>query len=41
MPGKDVKFDDLKDEVRDVYTDRLREELLPALRKTAKIELVN
>ncbi len=39
LPGKDVKFDDLKDEVRDIYADRLRDELVPQLRKTAKIEV--
>jgi parvulin-like peptidyl-prolyl isomerase len=40
MPGKDVKFDDMKDEVREIYAERLREELVPQLRKSAKIELV-
>jgi parvulin-like peptidyl-prolyl isomerase len=39
MPGKDVKFEDAKDEVREAVADKLREELLPTLRKTAKIEL--
>ncbi len=39
LPGKTVKFDDVKDEVREIYGDRLREEMLPHLRKAAKIEI--
>jgi peptidyl-prolyl cis-trans isomerase C len=39
VPGRELKFDDIKDEIRDVYADRLRSELLPQLRKTAKIEI--
>jgi parvulin-like peptidyl-prolyl isomerase len=39
LNGKDVKFDDLKDDVREVYSERLKEELVPELRKTAKIEI--
>jgi len=37
--GPAVSFDDMKDEVRDIYADRLRDQLLPQLRKTAKIEV--
>ena len=39
MAGKDVKFDDFKDDVREVLAERFREELVPQLRKTAKIEI--
>jgi peptidyl-prolyl cis-trans isomerase C len=39
QPGKDVKYDDLKDEVREVYAAKLRADLLPKLRKEAKIEI--
>ena len=40
MPGKDVKFDDLKDDVREIVSERLREELVAELRKAARIEIV-
>lgn len=40
MPGKDVKFETCKEEVRDAIADGLREDLLTTLRKTAKIELI-
>lgn len=36
-PGRDVKFDDVKDAVKEVYGDRLREDLLARLRPGAKI----
>jgi parvulin-like peptidyl-prolyl isomerase len=39
MPGKDVKFDEVKEDVREVLAERFREELVPQLRKTAKIEI--
>jgi peptidyl-prolyl cis-trans isomerase C len=39
LPGKEMKFDDIKDDVREIYSERLREELLPELRKTAKIQV--
>lgn len=39
MPGKDVKFEDVKDEVREVVVERLRLDLLPGLRAAAKIEI--
>ena len=40
MPGKEVKFDDLKDDVREVFAERLREQVLPGLRKAATIKVV-
>jgi parvulin-like peptidyl-prolyl isomerase len=40
MPGKDVKLSDIKDDVREVMADRFREELLPQLRQTAKVEIL-
>ena len=36
-PGKDVKFEDVKEEVQEVYIDRLRESLAARLRPAAKI----
>jgi len=36
-PGKQVKFEDVKDMVKDVYCDRLREYLLTQLRSKAQI----
>ncbi len=36
-PGKDVKFEDVKDEVKEVFADRLREALCAQLRQKAKI----
>jgi parvulin-like peptidyl-prolyl isomerase len=38
-PGKPVKFDSVKEFVKDAYCDRLREELLTKLRPAAKIVL--
>jgi hypothetical protein len=35
----ELKFEDVKDAVREVYADRLRAELVPQLRKTAKIDI--
>lgn len=35
--GQAVKFEDVKDEVRDIYCGRLREEIAAKLRQTAKI----
>lgn len=35
--GKEVKYDDVKDEVREVFFDRLRESVLAKLRPTAKV----
>jgi parvulin-like peptidyl-prolyl isomerase len=40
MPGKEVKFDDIKDEVRETYSDRMREELVAELWKKARIEVL-
>ncbi len=37
--GQAVKFEDVRDEVREVYCNRLREYLISQLRKTAKIEI--
>jgi len=36
-PGKDVKFDDVKGNVKDVYLERLRDSLVQGLRSRAKI----
>jgi peptidyl-prolyl cis-trans isomerase C len=36
-PGKDVKFEDAKDVVKDVFCDRLRDDLLAKLRPAAQI----
>jgi peptidyl-prolyl cis-trans isomerase C len=36
-PGKEVKFEDVKEEVKNVYIDRLRENLAIRLRPSAKI----
>lgn len=38
-PGKEVKFDDVKDEVKEIHGERLRDELAAGLRKTARIEI--
>jgi len=38
-PGKEIKFDDMKDDVREVYGDRLREALLARLRPAATITI--
>jgi peptidyl-prolyl cis-trans isomerase C len=38
MPGKAVSFDQVKDLVREVYAAKLRQDLLPGLRKQARIE---
>jgi len=39
VAGRAVKFDDVKDEVRDVYADQLRLAVLAEMRKNAKIEM--
>jgi parvulin-like peptidyl-prolyl isomerase len=39
QPGREVKFDEVKDEVRDFLADRVRGEMLPDLRKAAKIQV--
>jgi peptidyl-prolyl cis-trans isomerase C len=39
-PGKEIKFDDIKDDVREVYGDRLRESLLARLRPAATITII-
>jgi len=36
-PGKDVKFEDVKANVKDVYLDRMRESLVQGLRSKARI----
>lgn len=36
-PGRDVKFEDVKDEVKDAYGDRLREAIVAKYRPAAKI----
>lgn len=36
-PGKEVKFEDLKEEVKEVFGDRMRESLIARLRPAAKI----
>jgi parvulin-like peptidyl-prolyl isomerase len=36
-PGKEVKFEEVKESVKDVYCDRLREDLLTQLRSKAQI----
>jgi parvulin-like peptidyl-prolyl isomerase len=38
-PGQTVKFEDVKEEVREVYCNRLREYLISELKKTSKIEI--
>src|SRR5262249_40316219 len=38
-PGQNVKFADSKEVVRDVFSDRLRSEMLTRLRPAAKIEI--
>jgi len=38
-PGKEFKFDEKKDEVKEVYCDRLRESLVTQLRQRAKIAI--
>jgi len=40
MAGKDVKFEDVKEDVREILAEKIREELVPQLRKTAKIEIM-
>jgi peptidyl-prolyl cis-trans isomerase C len=37
--GLDVKFDDIKDDVRDEFCDRLREQLVAKIKPKAKIEI--
>jgi peptidyl-prolyl cis-trans isomerase C len=41
QPGREVKFEDVKDEVREVQGERLRQELLRQLRSKARIEFPN
>lgn len=36
-PGKEIKFEDVKNEVKEVYQDRLRESLCSKLKQSAKI----
>jgi len=36
-PGRDIKFEDVKEEVRDIYRERLRQQLLTQLKASAKI----
>jgi parvulin-like peptidyl-prolyl isomerase len=36
-PGKEIKFEDVKDMVKDMYCERLRDDILEKLRPTAKI----
>jgi len=36
-PGKDTKFEEVKEEVKEVYCERLRESLVARLKQTAKI----
>jgi len=38
-PGRDVKFEDAKSRVKEVYADRLREAVVAAMRPRAKIEI--
>lgn len=38
-PGREVKLDDVKDEVKEYYAEKLREHLTNHLRKTAKIQI--
>ncbi len=38
-PGQTVKFEDVKEEVREVYCNRLREYLISELKKTSKIKI--
>lgn len=40
-PGKETKFEDVKDDVKEVYAGRKREELCKQLRQKAKIEIVS
>jgi peptidyl-prolyl cis-trans isomerase C len=40
-PGQSAKFEDVKEEVREVYCNRLREYLVSELKKTARIEIAN
>ena len=37
--GKEVKFEDVKEAVKDVYQDRLRDQLLEKLRPRARIKV--
>src|SRR5262249_22579455 len=36
-PGRETKFEDVKDDVKEIFSDRLREDLAAKLRQTAKI----
>jgi hypothetical protein len=35
--GKEIKFEEVKDEVKEVYCDRLREALVTRLKQAAKV----
>jgi hypothetical protein len=39
-PGKDVKFAELKEEVREVYGERLKQVMVPQLRQRAQIQIM-
>src|SRR5262249_46612228 len=39
-PGKETKFDEIKEVVKDAYCDRLREEMLGQLRSKAQIVIM-
>jgi len=41
MPGKDVKFAQLKDETREVYGERLKQVMIPQLRQRAQINITS
>ena len=38
-PGKEVKLEEVKDEVKEVYYDRLREAIIAQMKPKAKIEI--
>ena len=38
--GKDIKFEDVKDVVKEVYSDRLRDRLASQLRQNARVLMV-
>jgi parvulin-like peptidyl-prolyl isomerase len=38
-PGKVVTFDQVKEEVREVFADKMKEQMAKQLRTTAKIEI--
>jgi peptidyl-prolyl cis-trans isomerase C len=39
QPGKDVKYEEIRESVHDVFSDRMREAVLEKMRPTAKIQL--